>query len=226
MDAAAKAGADVVDAASNAMSGMTSQPSISALMASFECDVNHGLDENLGRELDNYWAQMRLLYSCFEADLKGPDPEVYQHEIPGGQLTNLIFQAQQLGLGEKWLLTKEKLKEDVLKLAPELDFPDSVLDFMEGLMGTPYGGFPEPLRTNMLGNKRAELDKRPGLTLKPVDFAQIREELASRYIVEQAKSTRSRYGLRPKRNFTMRHFNPLEKHSSTCSGWWQGSLNR
>lgn len=214
MDAAAKAGADVVDAASNAMSGMTSQPSISALLASFEGEVNHGLSEDLVRELDNYWAQMRLLYSCFEADLKGPDPEVYQHEIPGGQLTNLLFQAQQLGLGEKWLLTKEKYKvankllgdvvkvtptskvvgdlaqfmvsnnlseEDVIKLAPELDFPDSVLDFMEGLMGTPYGGFPEPLRTNMLGNKRPKLDKRPGLLLPPVNFAQVKEELVSRY---------------------------------------------
>lgn len=214
MDAAAKAGADVVDAASNAMSGMTSQPSVSALLASFEGEVNHGLSEDLVRELDNYWAQMRLLYSCFEADLKGPDPEVYQHEIPGGQLTNLLFQAQQLGLGEKWLLTKEKYKvankllgdvvkvtptskvvgdlaqfmvsnnlseEDVIKLAPELDFPDSVLDFMEGLMGTPYGGFPEPLRTNMLGSKRPKLDKRPGLLLPPVNFAQVKEELVSRY---------------------------------------------
>lgn len=214
MDAAANAGADVVDAASNAMSGMTSQPSISALLASFEGEVNHGLDENLVRELDNYWAQMRLLYSCFEADLKGPDPEVYQHEIPGGQLTNLLFQAQQLGLGEKWMLTKEKYKvankllgdivkvtptskvvgdlaqfmvsnslseEDVIKLAPELDFPDSVLDFMEGLMGTPYGGFPEPLRTNMLGNKRPKLDQRPGLLLPPVEFAKVKEELTSRY---------------------------------------------
>lgn len=214
MDAAAKAGASVVDAASNSMSGMTSQPSISALLASFEGEVNHGLDEGLVRELDNYWAQMRLLYSCFEADLKGPDPEVYQHEIPGGQLTNLIFQAQQLGLGEKWLLTKEKYKvankllgdvvkvtptskvvgdlaqfmvsnnlteEDVIKLAPELDFPGSVLDFMEGLMGTPYGGFPEPLRSNMLGNKRAKLDKRPGLTLPPIDFVKVKQELVSRY---------------------------------------------
>lgn len=214
MDAAAKAGADVVDAASNAMSGMTSQPSISALIASFEGEVDHGLNEDWVRELDGYWAQMRLLYSCFEADLKGPDPEVYQHEIPGGQLTNLIFQAQQLGLGEKWLLTKENYKiannllgdlvkvtptskvvgdlaqfmvsnklteQDVIKLAPELDFPDSVLDFMEGLMGTPYGGFPEPLRSNMLGNKRPKLDKRPGLFLKPVDFTAVREELASRY---------------------------------------------
>lgn len=231
MDAAAKAGADVVDAASNAMSGMTSQPSISALLASFEGEVNHGLSEDLVRELDNYWAQMRLLYSCFEADLKGPDPEVYQHEIPGGQLTNLLFQAQQLGLGEKWLLTKEKYKvankllgdvvkvtptskvvgdlaqfmvsnnlseEDVIKLAPELDFPDSVLDFMEGLMGTPYGGFPEPLRTNMLGNKRPKLDKRPGLTLSPVDFAKVKEELTSRYGEDITECDIASYVMYPK----------------------------
>lgn len=214
MAAAAKAGADVVDAASNSMSGMTSQPSISALLASLEGEIETGLDDSLVREIDNYWAQMRLLYSCFEADLKGPDPEVYQHEIPGGQLTNLLFQAQQLGLGEKWVQTKDTYKvanqllgdivkvtptskvvgdlaqfmvannldeEDVNTLASELDFPDSVLDFMEGLMGTPYGGFPEPLRTNVLGNKRAKLNKRPGLTLPPIDFASIKQELNSRY---------------------------------------------
>lgn len=214
MTEAAKAGADVVDAASNLMSGMTSQPSISAILAAFEGEIAHGLSESLVREVDNYWAQMRLLYLCFEADLKGPDPEVYQHEIPGGQLTNLLFQAQQLGLGEKWQLTKDTYKianhllgdlvkvtptskvvgdlaqfmvtnnlteADVNRLAAELDFPDSVLDFFEGLMGTPYGGFPEPLRTNMLGSKRAKLTQRPGLTLKPTDFAAVRQDLGARY---------------------------------------------
>ena len=214
MVACAKAGASVVDACSNSMSGMTSQPSINAILASLEGDMETGLDSSKVTELDNYWAQMRLLYSCFEADLKGPDPEVYQHEIPGGQLTNLLFQAQQLGLGTKWLQTKETYrvanellgdivkvtptskvvgdlaqfmvsnnftKEDVLKLASELDFPGSVLDFMEGLMGTPYGGFPEPLRTNVLGNKRMKLDKRPGLTLAPIDFDKVKEELSSKF---------------------------------------------
>ncbi|CCE86685.1 Piso0_005188 [Millerozyma farinosa CBS 7064] len=214
MTEAAKAGADVVDAASNSISGMTSQPSINAILASFEGEIDSGLVPSLVTELDNYWGQMRLLYSCFEADLKGPDPEVYQHEIPGGQLTNLLFQAQQLGLGTKWLLTKEAYKtanhllgdivkvtptskvvgdlaqfmvtnnlteEDVKKLAAELDFPSSVLDFMEGLMGTPYGGFPEPLRTNILGNKRPKLSKRPGLGLAPIDFQAVKKELISRY---------------------------------------------
>ncbi|KAK6199414.1 carbamoyl-phosphate synthase L chain, ATP binding domain-containing protein [Scheffersomyces amazonensis] len=231
MVAAAKAGADVVDAASNSMSGMTSQPSISAILASLEGDIETGLSDSLVREVDNYWAQMRLLYSCFEADLKGPDPEVYQHEIPGGQLTNLLFQAQQLGLGSKWVQTKETYKianqllgdvvkvtptskvvgdlaqfmvsnnlseEDVNKLAGELDFPDSVLDFMEGLMGTPYGGFPEPLRSHILGNKRQKLSSRPGLILPPIDFESIREELISRYGNTIKESDVASYVMYPK----------------------------
>ncbi|KAG7666252.1 PYC1 [[Candida] subhashii] len=214
MTAAALAGADAVDAASNSMSGMTSQPSISALLASLQGSRETGLHESLVRQIDQYWAQMRLLYSCFEADLKGPDPEVYEHEIPGGQLTNLLFQAQQLGLGTKWLQTKQTYKvanellgdivkvtptskvvgdlaqfmvtnnlseADVNNLASELDFPDSVLDFMEGLMGTPFGGFPEPLRTNVLGNKRPKLDCRPGLTLKPIDFDAVKLSLIEKY---------------------------------------------
>ena len=231
MTECAKAGADVVDAASNSMSGMTSQPSISAILASFEGSIESGLSEQLVRELDEYWAQMRLLYSCFEADLKGPDPEVYSHEIPGGQLTNLLFQAQQLGLGTKWLETKKAYRiankilgdlvkvtptskvvgdlaqfmvsnslteEDINRLAGELDFPDSVYDFMEGLMGQPYGGFPEPLRTNMLGNKRQKLTQRPGLSLPPVKFDEIKQELQSRYGTQVSETDIASYVMYPK----------------------------
>jgi pyruvate carboxylase len=83
---------------------MTSQPSIGSFLASLEgTGLSTGLNVEHVRALDEYWAQMRLLYSCFEADLKGPDNEVYVHEIPGGQLTNLKFQATQLGLGTQWL---------------------------------------------------------------------------------------------------------------------------
>ncbi|CAN3357593.1 pyruvate carboxylase 2 [Diutina catenulata] len=231
MVAAAKAGADVVDAASNSMSGMTSQPSISAILASLEGQVDTGLEESKVRELDAYWSQMRLLYSCFEADLKGPDPDVYQTEIPGGQLTNLLFQASQLGLGERWIHTKEAYKqanallgdivkvtptskvvgdlaqfmvsnnltpEDVQNLASELDFPDSVLDFMEGLMGTPYGGFPEPLRSNIIANKRPKLTERPGLYLPPVDFTSVRAELRSRYGATIDETDVASYTMYPK----------------------------
>ncbi|SCU83874.1 LAME_0C07096g1_1 [Lachancea meyersii CBS 8951] len=214
MAAAAFAGADVVDVATNSMSGMTSQPSINALLASLDGEIESNVEVNMVRELDAYWAQMRLLYSCFEADLKGPDPEVYQHEIPGGQLTNLLFQAQQLGLGEKWAETKKAYEaanyllgdlvkvtptskvvgdlaqfmvsnkltpDDVRRLASSLDFPDSVMDFFEGLIGQPYGGFPEPLRTDVLKNKRRKLTVRPGLELTPFDLPKIKEELQDRF---------------------------------------------
>ncbi|ANZ75230.1 BA75_01882T0 [Komagataella pastoris] len=214
MVACARAGADVVDCAVNSMSGMTSQPSMSAFIASLDGEIETGIPEANAREIDAYWAEMRLLYSCFEADLKGPDPEVYQHEIPGGQLTNLLFQAQQVGLGEKWVETKKAYEaanrllgdivkvtptskvvgdlaqfmvsnklssEDVERLASELDFPDSVLDFFEGLMGTPYGGFPEPLRTNVISGKRRKLTSRPGLTLEPYNIPAIREDLEARF---------------------------------------------
>ncbi|KMU75718.1 LOW QUALITY PROTEIN: pyruvate carboxylase [Coccidioides immitis RMSCC 3703] len=181
MVACALAGADAVDAATDSMSGMTSQPSVGAILASLEgteCDPK--LDIRNVRAIDSYWAQLRLLYSPFEAGLTGPDPEVYEHEIPGGQLTNLIFQAHQLGLGTQWAETKKAYKQandllgDIVKVTPtskvvgdlaqfmvsnkltpddviaragELDFPGSVLEFLEGLMGQPYGGFPEPLRS-------------------------------------------------------------------------------
>lgn len=214
MVACAQAGADAVDAATDSMSGMTSQPSIGALVASLEGgEFDPGLDAAALRQIDSYWAQLRLLYSPFEAGLTGPDPEVYEHEIPGGQLTNLIFQASQQGLGTKWAQTKKAYEEandilgdivkvtptskvvgdlaqfmvsnslsynDVIEKASELDFPSSVLEFFEGLMGQPYGGFPEPLRTQALRDRR-KMDKRPGLYLEPMNFDDIRKKLKEQY---------------------------------------------
>lgn len=214
MVACAEYGADAVDACSDSMSGMTSQPSINALLASLEgTNLDPGLNVHHVRALDTYWSQLRLLYSPFEAHLAGPDPEVYEHEIPGGQLTNMMFQAQQLGLGSQWLETKKAYEQandllgDIVKVTPtskvvgdlaqfmvsnklseedvkarakELDFPGSVLEFLEGLMGQPYGGFPEPLRTDALRGRR-KLDKRPGLFLDPVDFNKVRRDLAKKY---------------------------------------------
>lgn len=214
MVACAQAGADAVDACSDSMSGMTSQPSINAIIASLEgSDLDPGLNVHHVRALDTYWSQLRLLYSPFEAHLAGPDPEVYEHEIPGGQLTNMMFQAQQLGLGSQWLETKKAYEQandllgDIVKVTPtskvvgdlaqfmvsnklspedvkarakELDFPGSVLEFFEGLMGQPYGGFPEPLRTDALRGRR-KMDKRPGLYLEPVDFQKVKRELGKKY---------------------------------------------
>ncbi|KAJ5675654.1 Pyruvate carboxylase [Penicillium macrosclerotiorum] len=214
MIACAQAGADAVDAATDSLSGMTSQPSIGAILASLSgTEQDPQLDLAQVRALDTYWAQLRLLYSPFEAGLTGPDPEVYEHEIPGGQLTNLIFQASQLGLGQQWAETKKayeaandllgdivkvtptskvvgdlaqfmvsnKLSEqDVIDRAGELDFPGSVLEFLEGLMGQPFGGFPEPLRSRALRNRR-KLDKRPGLYLDPLDLVGIKNQIREKF---------------------------------------------
>lgn len=212
--ACAEAGADAVDTATDSMSGTTSQPSVGALLASLEgSEHNPGLNVHNVRAIDSYWAQIRLLYSPFEAGLNGPDPEVYEHEIPGGQLTNLIFQASQLGLGTQWAQTKKAYEQandllgDIVKVTPtskvvgdlaqfmvsnkldyqgvldkaeELDFPGSVLEFFEGLMGQPYGGFPEPLRTQALRGRR-KLDKRPGLFLDPVNLQKTKKDLSEKY---------------------------------------------
>ena len=214
MVACANAGADVVDTATDSLSGMTSQPSVGAVLASLEgTEYDPGLNVHHVRAIDTYWAQLRLLYSPFEAGLTGPDPEVYEHEIPGGQLTNMMFQASQLGLGAQWAETKKAYEQandllgdivkvtptskvvgdlaqfmvsnklnfdDVQKKAAELDFPGSVLEFFEGLMGQPYGGFPEPLRTNALRGRR-KLDKRPGLTLEPLDLQKIKKDIHTKY---------------------------------------------
>ena len=64
--------------------------------------------------------------------------------------------------------------------ASELDFPGSVLEFFEGLMGQPYGGFPEPLRTKALRGRR-KLEKRPGLFLEPLDLEKIKKDLVEKY---------------------------------------------
>ncbi|KAF5878002.1 putative pyruvate carboxylase protein [Botrytis fragariae] len=214
MVACAQAGADAVDTATDSLSGMTSQPSVGAVLASLEgSELDPGLNVHHVRAIDTYWSQLRLMYSPFEAGLHGPDPDVYEHEIPGGQLTNMMFQASQLGLGAQWAETKKAYEQandllgDIVKVTPtskvvgdlaqfmvsnkldfdavqarasELDFPGSVLEFFEGLMGQPYGGFPEPLRTNALRGRR-KLDKRPGLTLEPLDLAQIKKDIHAKW---------------------------------------------
>jgi len=101
--AAAAAGVDAVDAASAAMAGTTSQPSLSALVAALEhTERDTGLSLRAVADLEPYWEGVRRLYAPFESGLPGPTGRVYEHEIPGGQLSNLRQQAIALGLGEKF----------------------------------------------------------------------------------------------------------------------------
>jgi len=131
--------------------------------------------------------------------------DVYKHEMPGGQVTNLRFQAEAVGLGDQWEDVKKtyaianKVLGDIVKVTPsskvvgdlalfmvqnkldgesvieqaeKLDFPDSVISFMNGRIGVPSGGFPEPFRTRVLKGKDPEVPdgKRPGEMLPSLDF--------------------------------------------------------
>ncbi|MBO3128794.1 pyruvate carboxylase [Dermatophilus congolensis] len=101
--AAINAGVDAVDAASASMAGTTSQPSMSALVASTDgTDRPTGLSLDAVNDLEPYWEAVRELYKPFESGLPGPTGRVYRHEIPGGQLSNLRQQAIALGLGHRF----------------------------------------------------------------------------------------------------------------------------
>lgn len=123
--AATKAGVDIVDVAMSAISGATSQPSMSslyyALLNGERCpEINV---DNI-QQLNHYWEDVRMYYHSFENGLNAPQTEVYKHEMPGGQYTNLQQQAKAVGLGEKWDEIKEMYHEvnmmfgDIVKVTP------------------------------------------------------------------------------------------------------------
>ncbi|MGM0124352.1 pyruvate carboxylase [Enterococcus sp. AZ194] len=101
--AATKAGVDIVDVATSAMSGNTSQPSMSSLYYAL---VNGARvpDVNIDnvQKINHYWEDVRMYYKPFENGLNAPQTEVYMHEMPGGQYSNLQQQAKAVGLGAKW----------------------------------------------------------------------------------------------------------------------------
>jgi pyruvate carboxylase len=137
MLAAAEAGADIVDAAMDAMSGMTSQPSIGAIAANLRgTDLDTGLDLKQLGPLNTYWENVRSLYSPFESGQLSGSSDVLLHEIPGGQYTNLLFQSKQLGLTEKWPEIKQKYAEanivlgDIPKVTPSSKVVGDLAQFM------------------------------------------------------------------------------------------------
>ncbi|AJE47940.1 pyruvate carboxylase [Celeribacter indicus] len=101
--AASEAGVDAVDAAMDALSGNTSQPTLGSIVEALRfTERNTGLDIGAIREMSNYWEAVRAQYAAFESSLQAPASEVYLHEMPGGQFTNLKAQARSLGLEERW----------------------------------------------------------------------------------------------------------------------------
>ena len=101
--AACEAGVDAVDAAMDAFSGGTSQPCLGSIVEALRhTDRDTGLDMAAVRQVSNYWEQVRAQYAAFESGIPAPASEVYLHEMPGGQFTNLKAQARSLGLEERW----------------------------------------------------------------------------------------------------------------------------
>ena len=101
--AAAEAGVDAVDAAMDPFSGGTSQPCLGSIVEALRhTERDTGLDIDSIREIGRYWEGVRGQYAAFESSITSPASEVYLHEMPGGQFTNLKAQARSLGLEERW----------------------------------------------------------------------------------------------------------------------------
>ncbi len=101
--AASEAGVDAVDVAMDAFSGGTSQPCLGSVVEALRnTERDTGLDIGVIRKTSDYWEAVRQQYAAFESGLAAPASEVYLHEMPGGQFTNLKAQARSLGLEERW----------------------------------------------------------------------------------------------------------------------------
>jgi pyruvate carboxylase len=101
--AAIDAGADAVYGALDAMSGLTAQPNLSAVAAALAGTASDpGLDPETLQALSRYWEIVRRYYAPFEADIRGGTADVYRHEMPGPQYTNLRAQARGMGLEHRW----------------------------------------------------------------------------------------------------------------------------
>ena len=123
--AAARAGVDCVDAAMDAFSGNTSQPTMGSILEALRfTDRESDLDISAVREVSNYWENVRGQYAAFESGLQAPASEVYLHEMPGGQFTNLKAQARSLGLEERWHEVAQSYADvnmmfgDIVKVTP------------------------------------------------------------------------------------------------------------
>lgn len=186
--AAVDAGVDAVDVASAPMSSTTSQPPASALVAALaNTERATNLDLRAVMDLEPYWEAVRRAYLPFESGLPSPTGRVYDHEIPGGQLSNLRQQAIALGLGDKFeqieamYTAANKILGRPTKVTPSskvvgdlalhlvaagadpdefaehpenYDVPDSVIGFLNGELGDPPGGWPEPFRSKALQGRK------------------------------------------------------------------------
>ena len=214
MLACAEAGADAVDAAVDSMSGMTSQPALGAIACALQNDaLSTGITMEQLTPLIEYWESVRFSYAAFESGQKSGSSEVYTHEMPGGQYTNLQFQSTSLGLADQWSSVKKayaaanNLLGDIVKVTPSskvvgdlaqfmvtngldehavreqadtLSFPSSVVEYFQGAIGIPHGGFPQPLQQQVV-KELPVFAGRPGAELEPLDLETSLKDLRAKY---------------------------------------------
>jgi pyruvate carboxylase len=123
--AACDAGVDAVDAAMDSFSGGTSQPCLGSIVEALRnTDRDTGIDIAAVRKISDYWEGVRKQYAAFESGIPAPASEVYLHEMPGGQFTNLKAQARSLGLEERWhevaqaYADANRMFGDIVKVTP------------------------------------------------------------------------------------------------------------
>lgn len=228
---AIEAGVDVVDTAISSMAGFTSQPSANSLVYALEGNKRKPTVSIQGlNELGKYWEDIRKYYQSFESGMNAPHPEVYEHEMPGGQYSNLQQQAKAVGLIDRWeevkqmyrrvnflfgdivkvtpsskvvgdmalfMVQNELTEEDIFTKGKTIDFPDSVIEFFQGYIGIPYGGFPKELQEVILKDRKP-LSVRAGELLEPVNFNQLKEELFAEMKAKPTEYDVLGYALYPK----------------------------
>ena len=122
---AAEAGVDIADLAIASMSGSTSQPNLNSIVAALQFTKRDtGLDLDALNEFADYWEHVRTFYAPFDTSPKAGSAEVYLHEMPGGQFTNLKEQAAAMGLAHRWpeiartYAEVNQLFGDIVKVTP------------------------------------------------------------------------------------------------------------
>lgn len=123
--AASEAGVDAADAAMDSFSGLTSQPCLGSIVEALRhTERDTGIDAETIRSVSDYWEQVRDQYAAYEPNLRAGASEVYLHEMPGGQFTNLKEQARSMGLNRRWHEVARTYAEvnqlfgDIVKVTP------------------------------------------------------------------------------------------------------------
>merc|ERR1719337_202394 len=213
------------------MSGLTSQPAMGAIVGALQNEALHtGIELADLAPLIEYWESVRFSYAAFESGQKSGSAEVYEHEMPGGQYTNLQFQSTSLGLADQWSQVKKaygaanQLLGDIVKVTPSskvvgdlaqfmatnnlseqqvreqaesLSFPSSVVEYFQGAIGIPHGGFPQPMQAQVV-KELPVFAGRPGAELPPLDLDAALADLKAKYGCETGETDLMSWVMYPK----------------------------